>query len=511
MSDRVSSVRPVTHRRSRRRRPSVNRYVLEQVRAAVAAPLVIVLSTLGGVVIVWRTSQVATGPLLAALAGGLLGAAGVGAMRARAAVVAVEGAHEAELQRVIEAAEALEKLLVWTAEELCRGGRPALPGSLPPLEEAGPADDAVALLSEVQVQAVAALIRVRDESQSAVLLSMLHQFSKREHALVDRVLANLDALQDLTEDPDQLNALWKLDHLVTRMRRWVESKAVVAGESLRSAREPVSVVQVLRGAVQEILHYSRVTVAAGTVGAELGLPRHVGPDLTHLLAELVENGTQFSDPATKVHVRAQRVARGLAIEVEDRVVIPMRPDDRERWNRLLADPDQVDVSAEVSAGRLGLLTTAVIARRHGISVELRENPTGGTTALVVVPNRLLVAMAAPVDATAHPAPPAAPPSQAAASTRRALAQPARTGARNAPPAAAGAGQAAGAAPPLPQRIVHEPSELPEPSRPRPSATGPRYDLAEAFQGGIKTARGQDGTTASRTGSSGPPVSPTVHP
>ncbi|WP_217561560.1 ATP-binding protein [Streptomyces sp. GbtcB6] len=473
----------------------MDRVLLEEIRTAVVAPLVIVLSVLGGVVIAWRTVSISTGLLLTALAAGLLAAAGVGAVRARAAATAVERVHTAQLQRVVEAATAVDKLVAWSAEELCRGGKVALPESLPAFEEAGAADEAVALLAELQVQAVAALMRVHDESQSAVLLSMLHQFAKREHALVARALEKLDLLQEGTEDPDQLEVLFTLDHLVTRLRRWVESKAVVAGESLRSAREPVSVMQVLRGANQEILHYARVTVAASTVGAELGLPRHVGPDLTHLLAELVRNATQFSDPATKVQVRAQQVARGLAIEIEDRVALPMRPDDRARWNRLLAEPDQVDVGALVSAGRLGLLTAARIARRHRISVQLTENPTGGTTALVVVPDRLLVSLALPVAAVAHPAPPAVPPTI----------QPARATPRSAPASASTAGQAA-SVPPLPRRVVTEQTEVPEPARPKPPAARPRYGLAGAFKDGVDAVRAQG-----RTLSAGPEPTGTVPP
>lgn len=510
MSDRVFPARPVKHRRGRQR-PSVNHFVLEQVRAAVTVPLVILLSVLGGAVIVWQTVHVPTGPLLAAQAGGLLGAAVVGLMRARVASLAVEAAHQAQLQRVTEAAAAVEKSALWTAEELCRGGKVAFPKSLPPLEQACSADKAVTQLGEVQVQVVAALIRVREESRSAVLLSMLHQFSKREHSLADRALGMLDRLQDLTEDPDQLDTLYRLDHLVTRMRRWVESKAVVAGHSLRSAREPVNVTEVLRGAVQEILHYSRVTTTPGAVGVELGLPRHVGPDVTHLLAELVENAAQYSDPASKVQLRAQRVARGLAVEVEDRVVIPMQPNDRARWNRLLKDPDQVDVSAEVSAGKLGLLTTALIARKYGISVELKENPTGGTTALVVVPDRLLVAMLAPVDATAlspsPAAPPTAPPQHLTTSAPNGAPQATSTEAQTASPAEA---RHASGAPALPQRVAG--ATPPRPSRPTPPTTAPRFGLAAAFKQGTKAARTQDrSASADQPDVSGSSVPPSAHP
>ncbi|XUL85284.1 ATP-binding protein [Streptomyces galilaeus] len=445
-----------------------------------------------------------TGLLLAAVACGVLVAAGVGAVRARTVASAVERMQDTQVRRVTEAAAAVEKAVVWAAEELCRGGRPVVPESLPLYEAAGSADEAVALLGEVQVQAVSALIRVHDESQAMLLLSTLHQFSRREHALVDRALDRLDRLQGLTEDPDLLDVIFKLDHLVTRLRRWIESKAILAGESLRSARQPVSVKEVLRGAVQEVLHFARVSVAAGTVGAELGLPRHVGPDLTHLLAELVENATQFSDPASKVQMRAHRVAKGLAVEIEDRVAIPMRPEDRARWNRLLADPDRVDMSDVVRAGQLGLRTAALIARRHGISVTLSENPTGGTTALVVVPAQVLVSVAVPSRAAAPaPAPvpvarPSSPPGPQAGS---APPRPALATRRTAPPAPV-AGEGA-AAPRLPRRVVADQPEAPESARPQPAAVAPRYDLAGAFRSSFDAGRTQDGTIGA--------VPPASHP
>ncbi|MFE2595973.1 ATP-binding protein [Streptomyces sp. NPDC057617] len=482
----------VTHRRRKRHRPPVDRYVLEHVRAAVAAPLVIVLAVLGAALIAWSTVQVPTGHLLAAVACGLVAAVVVGVQRARAVAVAVERVREEGLRKVTEAVAAVGKSVLWTAEELCRGGTPAMPGSAPLQERAGPANEAVALLDEVQVQAVAALVRVHDESQSAVLVSMLHQLSRREHALIDRALKLLDELQDLTEDPDLLDSLYKLDHLVTRMRRWVESKAVLAGESLRSAWQPVSVTEVLRGAVQEVLHYSRVSTAAGTVGVELGLPRHVGPDLTHLLAELVDNATQFSNPVSKVRVRARQVATGLVVEVEDEVAIPMRAAQREQLNLLLADPGQVDVSAQVREGRIGLLTAAKIGRRHGISVRLMESPTGGTTAQVVVPAKLLVQMTAPEDSSGPAAALAPPPAAPSSRSSVLVGATPSTPPAGAPPAPADAGTApAAGAPPLPRRVL-EHLDVPEPTRPAAPVTGPRYDLAGAFRGGINAARGQDG-------------------
>lgn len=267
------------------------------------------------------------------------------------------------------------------------------------------------MLGGLQAHVVASLIRVHDESQSVVLLEVLRGLAMREHGLVGKALAALTELEMLTDDPELLSKVFEIDHLVTRVRRQVESTAVLGGRSLRSVRRPVPVATALRGAVSEVVQYPRVVVAAGSVGAELGLPGHVGPDLTHLVAELIENACECSDPANRVWVRAQRVPNGLAIEVEDRA-IPMRPQTRAQMNHLLQAPDEVDVSGQVRAGQLGLLVAAKIAQTHGLSVLLQENVTGGTTALVVVPDRLLVAIT-PVDETQAHRPtigPAASPS-----------------------------------------------------------------------------------------------------
>lgn len=127
-------------------------------------------------------------------------------------------------------------------------------------------------LSALQVQAVASLIRVHDESQSVVLLEVLRRLATREHALVGKALEALTQLEMLTDDPELLAKIFEIDHLVTRMRRQVESTAVLGGQSLRSVRQPVPVTTALRGAISEVVQYPRVVVAAGSVGASWGFP-----------------------------------------------------------------------------------------------------------------------------------------------------------------------------------------------------------------------------------------------
>ncbi|HTU04079.1 MAG TPA: ATP-binding protein, partial [Trebonia sp.] len=100
------------------------------------------------------------------------------------------------------------------------------------------------------------------------------------------------------------------------------------------------------------------------------------------------NATKFSAPRTTALLRAQLVAAGLAIEVEDRG-LGMLPQDQQRMNALLADPGRVDVDELLRDGRIGLYVVSTLARRHGIRVQLQNNIFGGTQAVVVLPGTLL--------------------------------------------------------------------------------------------------------------------------
>ncbi|MER6187692.1 ATP-binding protein [Streptomyces sp. NPDC001652] len=329
----------------------------------------------------------------------------VGHLRIQAVAAALHTAREAECERVAEAARAAEKSLLWTAEELCRGLRPPLPAE-PRWEGSDSLVTVLELISNLQVQSAAALLRVHDESQAAVLVSMHQTLTRRQHALIGQMLDHLTQLQHATEDPVLLDRSFKIDHLATRLRRMVESVSVVlGGTSLRETRAPIPVSTVLRGAKSEVLRYPRVVTASGQVGSAFALPAHVHPDVCHVLAELTDNALEASDPAAKVWLRAEKVNAGLHLEVEDRGLLLMDAAQREMLNTLLASPAQLDVAEQVRRGSLGLVTVAKIAQRHGLRVWLTTNPTGGTTANVIVPNHYLVPLQPVIGTIAVPAPP----------------------------------------------------------------------------------------------------------
>ncbi|MDT0400398.1 sensor histidine kinase [Streptomyces edwardsiae] len=212
----------------------------------------------------------------------------------------------------------------------------------------------------------------------------------RTLGLVERQLGVIEGLEEREDDPDRLATLFKLDHFATVMRRHSENLLVLAGtEHIQHAAGPVPLVDVVRAAVSEIERYERVRIAA--------LPPHAhiagfaADDLSHLLAELMENATSFSPPDLPVEISGWLLENGeVMLSVQDEG-IGMTGERLERLNARLADFDpEVSYDAEAEDGLgLGLYVVARLAHRHGVRVKLREQKQGGIAAVVVLPDALL--------------------------------------------------------------------------------------------------------------------------
>ncbi|MDX2692725.1 sensor histidine kinase [Streptomyces ipomoeae] len=206
--------------------------------------------------------------------------------------------------------------------------------------------------------------------------------SRRNQSLIEGQLTLITDLENNEADPDQLENLFKLDHLATRMRRNGENLLVLAGEEPgRRWDQPVPLVDVLRAASSEVEQYERIELS-GVPEAEIH--GRAVTDLVHLLAELLENATTFSSPQTKVRVTATRLPDGrVMIEIHDKG-IGLTAEDFADINHKLANPPTVDAAI---SQRMGLFVVGRLSDRHGIRVQLR--PSGeqaGTTSLVMLPD-----------------------------------------------------------------------------------------------------------------------------
>ena len=213
---------------------------------------------------------------------------------------------------------------------------------------------------------------------------VLTSLGRRNQSLLLRQLRIIDTLEQQAASPAALADLFALDHLTTRMRRHAESLTVLSGAPAARPRiGQVPVIDVIRAAVAETEDYKRVIVRTET---EEVVTAAAVNDMIHLLAELIENATLFSPSATKVEVRAERVANGFAIEVEDRG-LGIAPSQLSDLNLRLASPPDFDL---VDADRLGLFVAGLLASRHSVEVSLSPSPYRGTKAIVLLPDELVL-------------------------------------------------------------------------------------------------------------------------
>ncbi|MBE8473379.1 sensor histidine kinase [Streptomyces justiciae] len=211
--------------------------------------------------------------------------------------------------------------------------------------------------------------------------------ARQSQNLVNLQLSRLDTLERRHQDPDVLAGLYELDSTASQLRRYEENLVIISGgQPRRSWTEPVAVVDILRSAVGEVAEYQRVEVHTDE---ELSLAPPAVADVIHLLAELIENATLYSPAPSPVGVRATVVAKGLAVEIEDRG-LGMSEEDYASFNAQLAEAPKFDVVALADDLRLGMFVVAQLADRHGIAVTLRSSPYGGTTAIVLIPHEVLV-------------------------------------------------------------------------------------------------------------------------
>ncbi|MDA8370477.1 MAG: ATP-binding protein [Nocardiopsaceae bacterium] len=219
-----------------------------------------------------------------------------------------------------------------------------------------------------------------------LLTDALAGLAMRDLTLVDSLLAIVEKLEDMAEDPDLLDKLFEIDNLATRMRRNGENLLVLADQETGDANvEPVSLLDVARAATSEIRDYRRVHLGRLP---DTFLTGRAADDISHLLAELLDNATVHSPDHTQVVISGSPMADGgLLLVVEDEGIgIPQ--DQLADLNRRL---DGSPVLDERVIRHMGLYVASRIAHRHGLKVQLEARAFRGMSAYTVVPPSLLSA------------------------------------------------------------------------------------------------------------------------
>lgn len=244
--------------------------------------------------------------------------------------------------------------------------------------EIGEVSQALNILQRAAVEAA-----VKQSELRSGVSEVFVNLARRSQVLLHKQLTLLDTMERRTDDTDELADLFRLDHLTTRMRRHAEGLVILSGAApSRQWRKPVQLMDVVRAAVAEVEDYERIEVRRLPRMAVTG---SAVADVTHLVAELLENATVFSPPHTAVQVLGERVANGFTLEIHDRG-LGMAAEALLDANLRLAETPEFELS---DTDRLGLFVVSRLAQRQNVRVSLQPSPYGGTTAVVFVPDALL--------------------------------------------------------------------------------------------------------------------------
>ncbi|MCK7623210.1 nitrate- and nitrite sensing domain-containing protein [Streptomyces sp. RS10V-4] len=311
--------------------------------------------------------------LFAALAAGSVAALGGLAVGAARSVSGPLGSLTRQAREV-----AGERLPAAVARVQSEAGRPEAPAPLTVPRGAG---SEVRQLADAfdQVQQAAYDLATEQAVLRRNATESLVNLGRRNQNLVRRQISFINKLEHEDADPATLANLFELDHLATRMRRNAESLLVLAGEaSPRTWATPLSVTDVIRAALSEVEEYRRVKLRRVDAAFLSGT---VVSEISHLLAELVENALSFSPPDTDVEVEGRRTSAGYLVAIVDHGTGMDAAAMAEANVRLsgaasfMAEPTRF----------LGHFVVGALARKCGIEVRLGEAPAAGTVARVLIP------------------------------------------------------------------------------------------------------------------------------
>ena len=151
----------------------------------------------------------------------------------------------------------------------------------------------------------------------------------------------------------------------------------------------------------EVEDYHRVEI---TRLDEVTVKGSTAADLTHLVAELLENALNFSPPGRSVTLSGAARDHGYMLAIVDNG-IGMEADELAQANVRLAGGESFTVAP---SRYLGHYVVGIQAARLGVKVNLQETPGGGITAMIDLSGVLSTDESAPNEPSAAPAPAPAP-------------------------------------------------------------------------------------------------------
>lgn len=235
-----------------------------------------------------------------------------------------------------------------------------------------------------QMHSTAVQLAGEQAAARATVADMFVNLGRRNQKLLLRLLGHMDSLERRATDPDVLEELFKVDHLATRMRRNAESLLVLAGaRSTRGFDRPLPLTAMLRASLSEVDGYERVRL---NIADDVLIDANAIADISHLVAELVENALTFSPSSSGVEIAGRRGASSLLLAIADQGK-GLTAEELEAANKRIADAAE---NTETPSRFLGHYVSGRLAARHGLELKLISGIPNGLICRIRIPAQLIV-------------------------------------------------------------------------------------------------------------------------
>ncbi|MFC9929372.1 ATP-binding protein [Streptomyces sp. NPDC127190] len=222
-------------------------------------------------------------------------------------------------------------------------------------------------------------ISMRDATERSFV-----SIARRVQAIVHQQAKELREMEeDHGRNPEVFDDLLRIDHGTSLIGRLADTIGVLGGG--RPGRQwplPVSLYSTLRGAMSRILEYRRIKLNSIVT---INIKGTAVEPVIHAAAELMDNATRYSPPATEVHVTAVEVQTGIAIEIED-AGVSLSEESRARIEQMIEDAKNGEDAHNLGENpRLGLAVVGRLCKQFNMEVSLRASAYGGVRAILIVP------------------------------------------------------------------------------------------------------------------------------
>ncbi|MFJ2024699.1 ATP-binding protein [Streptomyces sp. NPDC087897] len=238
----------------------------------------------------------------------------------------------------------------------------------------------------------AEVVRQAKEEAESATNTVLKSAMQTLQGLAAEQQRAISGLQKKYGDSPVLRDMLDVDHMNAQFNRRAQSIAVLCGGWLGRQREAASVYDVIRGAQGRIRHYQRVDVLSQVDFAVTS--RAVEP-VALTVAELLDNATSYSAPASTVEVNVRTVPKGICIVIDD-AGVGMSEEEKTNASALLSSEAAVGVSELGNPPAFGFAVIGALCTRFGFTVNIDStSPYGGVRAVVMVPKDLLTDLPEP--------------------------------------------------------------------------------------------------------------------